>query len=363
MIYGGATMIDKWTDLSTHLTKNRVDSTAPARLHCGGSTDHRLTGLLCRLWRPVTTNIAIDLRARVRLSSYEPGRVRVQIDKVGEREFAAPHMPFTGPFALISALVCHLGVHGLGIDVATDFPFESGLGGSGAVAIALIGAVLAALNKGVPVVRDFPRLMRTAHSIEDALFRNTGMQDQAAALYGGANKWEWQYGDRLGFRRSALLPDAAPLSEHVLVAYSGRPHEETRTGSRLIDKFKETTAIELLVAISEEARKFAACIKRGNYAAAGECLSAEYDLRSTLLPVNRPEDLELIELARDGGCGVSVTGSGGGGCIWAIGEKHDISQVREKWSEHLRLRTSGMLLPVRTTNRGLDVTITAVTAG
>ena len=350
-------MIEKWTDLSTRLRQNKVESTAPTRLHCGGSTDHRLTGLLCRLWRPVTTNIAIDLRARVKLRPHKSGRVRVRIDKVGKEDFAAPDLPFTGPFALVAALVCYVGVHGLAIDIATDFPFESGLGGSGAVAVALIGALFAALNRSAPTARDYPRLVQIAHNVEDSLFRNTGMQDQAAALYGGANKWEWQYGDRLRFKRQVLLPDVSPLSEHILLAYAGRPHYETRGGSRLLDRFKETTSIDLLVRISEEARKFAAAIKRSNYAAAGTCLVAEHRLRSTLLPVSRKEDLKLIDMATAENCGVSVAGSGGGGCIWAIGEKQDIAALKSRWSTALGPGNSSMLLPVKATDEGLRVSI------
>jgi len=351
-------MIEKWTDLSSHLQQNEVESTAPTRLHCGGSTDHRLTGLLCRLWRPVTTNITIDLLARVTLSPFKTGRVRVSIDKVGNEEFTAPDLPFTGPFALIAALVCYFGVHGLAIDVATDFPFESGLGGSGAVAIALIGALFAALNRTAPTLRDYPRLVQIAHNVEDSLFRNTGMQDQAAALYGGANRWEWQYDDRLRFKRQVLLADPAPLSDHILVAYAGRPHYETRSGSRLLDRFRETTSIDLLVKISEEARKFAAAIKRGNYMAAGASLAAEHHLRSTLLPIVRKEDLDLIDMAVSENCGVSVAGSGGGGCIWAIGEKQNIASLKDRWSGALASRRSGRLLPIKTTNQGLRVSIT-----
>ncbi len=250
-------MIEKWTDLSEFLTECPVRSSAPTRLPCGGSTDHRLTGLLCKSWRPVTANIAIDLRVNVILRPHRSGRIAVNIGGLGKQEFEAPNLPLTGPYALVSAVVCYFAVHGVSITIKTEFPFQSGLGGSGAVAVALIGAIHAALNRRVPPPNEFPRFVQIAHHLEDSLFRNTGMQDQAAALYGGINLWEWRYADRLGFRRRPIVSDLRSLNDHILVAYTGRPHLQYQNGSPVLEKFKETGAIGLLVSISNEARNFA----------------------------------------------------------------------------------------------------------
>lgn len=348
-------MIEKWTDLSEFLFRNTVLSSTPTRLHCGGSTDHRLTGLLCRSWQPVTANIAIDLRAQVCLRPHSSGRILVDIDGIGKQDFAAPDLPFIGPFALVSALVCYFGVHGLHIEIKTEFPFQSGLGGSGAVAIALIGAIYTALDHKPPRVKHFPGIVQVAHNLEDSLFRNTGMQDQAAALYGGVNLWEWQYADRLDFRRQKLISDISSLNEHILLAYTGRPHLQTQNGSQMLAKFKETGDLGLLVSISEQARRFAEALQCGDHRSAGQALTAEYHLRSTLLPVLVQDDLELIEMAANAQCGVSVTGNGGGGCIWAIGEKQDIAELKVQLRDAFASRKAGSLLPVNATNKGLEV--------
>ncbi|MEO8042316.1 MAG: hypothetical protein ABI646_06895 [Acidobacteriota bacterium] len=350
-------MIEKWTDLSEFLAHNYVHSATPTRLPCGGSTDHRLTGLLCRSWQPVTANIAINLRAHVSLRPYKTGRIFVDIHGVGKQEFTAPHLPLTGPFALVSALICYFGIHGFYIDIRTEFPFQSGLGGSGAVATALIGAIYTALNQEAPRTRHFPSLVQIAHNLEDSLFRNTGMQDQAAALYGGANLWEWHYADRLNFKRQELVSDLSQLNEHILLAYTGRPHLESQNGSHMLDKFRETGALRLLVSISEQARRFAESLKCQDFKSAGRALSAEYHLRSTLLPVVLEDDLELIEMATNAQCGVSVTGHGGGGCVWAIGEMHDIADLRQQWNSAFERRKVGFLLPVNVTATGLKVSI------
>ena len=349
-------MIEKWTDLSEFLTHNNVSSSTPTRLHCGGSTDHRLAGLLCKSWQPVTANIAIDLRARVSLKPFNSGRIVVDINGLGKQEFKAPVLPLMGPFALVSAIICYFGVHGLQIEIETEFPFQSGLGGSGAVAIALIGALYTALKNEVPRPRHFPSIVQIAHNLEDSLFRNTGMQDQAAALYGGANLWEWQYSDRLNFRREPLVSDLPSLNDHILLAYTGRPHEHSQNGSQMLNKLKETGSLSILVSISGHARRFAELVRCRDYESAGRSLTAEYHLRSTLLPVLRRDDLELIEMATNAHCGVSVTGKGGGGCVWAIGEKQAIGALKEHWSYAFSSREEGFLLPTKVTPTGLEVT-------
>ena len=353
-------MIEKWTDLSDFLEHNHVHCSTPTRLDCGGSTDHRLTGLLCKSWQPATTNIAIDLRAFVRLRPYASGKICVVINGLGRQEFAAPDLPFVGPFALVSALVCYFGVHGLRIDIKTEFPFQSGLGGSGSVAIALMGAIYTALQRESPIDLDLSSIVKIAHHLEDSLFGNSGMQDQAAALYGGVNLWEWHYSDHLDFRRFQIPSNLSSLNEHILLAYTGRPHQNSQHGSLMLDKFKKTTSLGLFASISEQARRFAGFLGREDFRSAGECLTAEYELRSTLLPIMLRDDLELIEMGRKAHCGVSVTGRGGGGCIWAIGERQDISKLKRQWTSTFERRKLGFLLPVEVTCRGLKIGIKRV---
>jgi len=348
-------MTENWKDLSGLLKEWTVHSSAPTRLPCGGSTDHRLAGLVCRSWRPATVNIAIDLRACVTLKPYEPGRIFVDIEEVGERELTVPNLPLKGPFALVSALVAFFGIHGFRVEIGTDFPFQSGLGGSGAVSIALIGAIHTALDGKLPDANDYHSIVQLAHNIEDSLFGNTGMQDQAAALYGGVNLWEWEYSNVLDFSRRPVLSDPSLLDEHILLAYPGRPHPKSRKGSKILDSFKENGALDTFASISDLARRFADHLAAADYRSAGEMIYSEYQLRSTLIRVVRPEDIDLIEMARDANCGVGVTGHGGGGCMWAIGEKDDLDVLRARWTDAFRRRGAGLLLPFRVSSEGLRI--------
>ncbi len=78
-------MLDRWTDVSGKLREQQVEASAPCRVDCGGSTDHRLTGLLCRAASPATATIALDLRTVVRLEPHDPGRLAVEAGGLASR--------------------------------------------------------------------------------------------------------------------------------------------------------------------------------------------------------------------------------------------------------------------------------------
>jgi len=50
-----------------------------------------------------------------------------------------------------------------------------------------------------------------------------------------------------------------------------------------------------------------------------------------------------------------ITGRGGGGCIWAIGEKREIAKLKKQWISTFERRKLGFLLPVKVTGSGLGV--------
>jgi D-glycero-alpha-D-manno-heptose-7-phosphate kinase len=206
---------------------------------------------------------------------------------------------------------------------------------------------------------DLSEIVLLAHNIEDSLCGNTGLQDQAAAAFGGVHMWEWRYGSRLDFVRHSLLSDPKILDEHIVLAYTGEPHPSSRRGSALLHSFKQSGNLETLNQISVQARNFAKAIQSGDYEQAGHALLAEFDLRSQLVPqVLHREDYVLVEIAREAGCGAKFTGRGKGGCIWAIGPKEPIRETRQGWKGVFGQRGTGHMLPATIAREGLQVVVT-----
>lgn len=346
---------NEWIDLSKLLGKYRVTSSAPCRLDCGGSTDHRLTALVCRRWHPATTNIALDLRTTVVLRPYVSGKILVESRNIGREEANIPVMLLSGRFGLVFAIAAHFGIHGVHIAIESQSPPQSGLGGSGALAVAMIGAVLRALSiQKSESPYPSQKIVLLAHNIEDSLYENSGLQDQASAMYGNIHQWEWKYDSRLNFSGRKIPFNRTELEDHLLLAYTGKVHPTSQKGSMALQMFKRSGNLELMNHISKQARIFAEAIQFDDYERAAQALSAELALRSRLIPDIIPEDDRvLLRTANGSGCGAKVAGHGGGGCIWAIGTKDAVNETRRQWESIFKNRGSGYLLPVSIATNGM----------
>jgi D-glycero-alpha-D-manno-heptose-7-phosphate kinase len=74
-------------------------------------------------------------------------------------------------------------------------------------------------------------------------------------------------------------------------------------------------------------------------------MNNETDLRCAMTPEVFDElGNNLFESAKEEGCGARFTGAGGGGCIWALGEKEKIAILKIKWENILSSRNSACLL-------------------
>jgi D-glycero-alpha-D-manno-heptose-7-phosphate kinase len=242
------------------------------------------------------------------------------------------------------------------VETEADAPLRSGLGGSGALAVALIGAISCAVSSAAQEQMGLNDIVLLAHHIEDSLVPHTGLQDQLSSAYGKANLWQWKYGSRLEFTRDPLTDDCGELERCIVLADTGRPHPEKDESGSFVRKIAEEGCVEQVGAISDLARQLARAIRAGDVDSAATALRAEADLRSQLLGTDFSEqDLLLIRAAKDNSCGVRFTGRGGGGCLWALGRPSSIDAVRGRWQQILEERGSGRLLTNTIAREGLKI--------
>ncbi|MBN1666007.1 MAG: hypothetical protein JW862_02930 [Anaerolineales bacterium] len=233
--------MDNWRDLSGRLEKCSIVATAPLRLDCGGSTDHPITALLGKVYHPATTNLALELRTRVSLQPYHAGKILIEFEGQGKKEIDPCELNFTGSYGLMNAIIAHFGVTGFHLSVNFQAPPYSGLGGSGALCVAVIGALFRAISDKENDSTELSKISILAHNIEDALYGNTGLQDQLAAAFGDVHLWEWDYGSSLNFNGSNLNCDLINLESHILLAYTGEPHPSSEKGSMFLNAFSNGT--------------------------------------------------------------------------------------------------------------------------
>ena len=190
------------------LERRTVGASAPCRVDSGGTWDIRSMALPLQAIEPVTLNIALSLRTRVVLLPFEDGMVKVSSEGFSEtRAHDFKTLPFDSPFGLYYAALSYFGFHGLEVRIVSDSPPRAALGGSSTALVALIEALskLAVLARKAPVSRK--DILHLAYYLEDSTSSGKcGIQDQAAAAFGGVHLWRWLFGNRHSpYERTPLL--------------------------------------------------------------------------------------------------------------------------------------------------------------
>jgi D-glycero-alpha-D-manno-heptose-7-phosphate kinase len=184
-----------------------------------------------------------------------------------------------------------------------------------------------------------------------------GIQDHAAAAYGGASAWLWRF-ERPGqpFRRRALLTGEAlaELSSATLVAHSGSSHDSAGTVGACVDRFLAGLDRRDWKASNAATHRFAQAVARRHWNEAAEWLAREMEIHRRIRPESLTEaSARFVDLALDHGCGARYAGAGNGGCVWAIGLPDRIVRLRGAW----RLLAEGIpgagLLDCTITERGV----------
>jgi D-glycero-alpha-D-manno-heptose-7-phosphate kinase len=332
------------------LEQHAVKASAPCRIDSGGTWDIKALALPLERIGPVTVNMALNLRTWVSLSPFRDGWVRVSSEGFprGE-EYPHESLPFNSPFGLFFAAILHFGFHGLQGHIKSDSPVKSALGGSSTALIAL----LKALSK-VSVMLGQKKLsgreiLHIGYHLEDGVSGGyCGIQDQAAAVYGGVNRWTWRYGERhSSFKRESLLDikGQRELSKRILVAFSGKSHASLRMNRSWINDFLSGTTRSGWVRVNEVVNLLAKAIEGEDWGKAARLLRKEMAIRREITPdALIPVTEKLVDQAEKAGCGARFAGAGGGGSIWALGEVDRIRDLRKMWEMTLAPIRGGRLL-------------------
>ena len=288
-----------------------ITVTAPVRVcDAGGWTDTWFAG----------TGVVCNLAVR-------PG-VRVRVTPAETLTFADPPTP------LLEAAVAEAGAAGVHIEVRAEVPMASSLGTSAALTV----AVLAAL--GVPR----RELAARAHRVEtERLGLQSGVQDQAAAAYGGASRLDIEYP---AIRRTAIAvpaPAWRELDARLLTVFLG-PHSSSAVHDEVIAHLTGNDAA--LDALRRCATDAAGALAAGDLASYGAALRANTEAQRDLHPGLISDDAQaVIDAASEAGAlGWKVNGAGGaGGSVTIVcGDERPVIPV-------------GTVLPLRLSRQGVRV--------
>jgi len=342
------------------LDRGLVCASAPCRIDAGGTWDIKGMALLFEAVGPITLNIALSLRTKVVLSPYREGWIRVRSQGFGRgASFPVDRISYRSRFGLLLGALTYFGYHGISVDVHSEVPPRSSLGGSSVALVALIKA-LDAISVGLGSRAPLRRrdILHLAYHLEDAVAGGgCGMQDHAAAVYGGVHAWSWHYGRESAPLEGLPLLDARgrhALSRRILVAYSGIPHSSGKTNRRWVSGFLSGKTRALWLEANAVVRELAEALGRQDWDQAVGLLREEMRIRRIVTPeAFHPVAEALINEAEAMGCAARFAGAGAGGSVWALGQPLELSRLRERWREALSAIPGARLFACRVDSGGV----------
>jgi D-glycero-alpha-D-manno-heptose-7-phosphate kinase len=276
----------------------------------------------------VVVNAAIALRAHVELQL--GGKLlRLVSEELGETlECANSGGLVPGRLPLLTAALRRFPVLG-GFTLTTrcDAPPGSGLGTSGALGVALVGALTRARQETVngPDVADQAWQVET---IEAAL--PGGKQDQYGAALGGFHRFSFRDPD-VGVEPVTLdAAFAAALERQTLLCYTNKSRISGDTISRVMGAYERGDS-KVTGALHGLGNAMAEALRTADLARVGALLSENWNHQQALDPAMRTADMAQLEaaVAKAGALGGKAAGSGAGGCMFFVmrGDARDAARA------------------------------------
>ena len=332
------------------LSDRVIEARAPARIDLAGGT---LDLWPLHVLHPgsVTINVAIDRYAGCRVRRTAGGLRVVSRDRGFEKRAAAAAELFAEPGTeLVGSLLEALEIReSLEIEFWSGVPFGSGLGGSSALTVAMMGALERVSPRNLAGVDrvDFVRDVETR-----VLGKPAGVQDYYPPLEGAVHVITFRAGRTTGER----LPADADLWDRYLTLFdSGVSHSSGMNNWQILKARLEgdTAVARNLEGVRHAAVEMAEAVRGGDFARMGEALGREWEARRRLAPVVSTTLIEraIAAGAAAGAWGGKACGAGGGGCVVFLSPADRTQDVRSVLSD----LGEGAVVPVRVVGEGLRV--------
>ncbi|HEY6147853.1 MAG TPA: hypothetical protein VIZ69_09150 [Thermoanaerobaculia bacterium] len=327
-----------------------ITASAPARVDLAGGT---LDLWPLHVLHPgsVTVNVAISMFASCRVRPGAPAfRVFARDGAFNLTSPDAAGLLEEPRSALVGSLLEALRVvEPVEVELATEVPFGSGLGGSSALTVCLLGA----LEPLSP--RDLSRVDRVdlVRDVETrVLGKPAGVQDYYPPLSGGLHTIRFEAGQTAASRGEV---EPAVWQRHMTLYDTGAAHSSGMNNWEILRARLEgdRRVGADLDGVRDAAADMARAAGAGDFAAMGRALAAEWEARRRLAPVVATTLIDrAIAAARAAGAwGGKACGAGGGGFVVMLSPEKATMDVRSALSG----LGEGRVVTAAVVSRGLEV--------
>ncbi|HVT03337.1 MAG TPA: GHMP kinase, partial [Thermoanaerobaculia bacterium] len=262
-----------------------------------------------------TVNVAISIYAECDISPLHSKGIELILSDDGyHRRYAdLAELQSDPKAALIAKAVEYFRTMNLKIVTRTDAPRGSGLGGSSALAIALVRALSEHAEEPV----EGEELIHVVRDLETRLLNSpAGVQDYYPPVYGGLMALHLNPG------RIARHPISFPLADlggHFILHYTGVSHFSGTNNWEIYKRHidGDQTVRDGLAEIAAISRRMETALENFDVEAAATALGDEWTTRKSLIKgISTPEiDQTIAAAVRAGAWAGKVCGAGGGGCV------------------------------------------------
>ncbi len=262
----------------------------------------------------------IDHSAHVTVEPRDDGQIRIRDLRLEQMvQYHLDEGPvYDGVMDLPKAAIERVGVNrGIDVDIRSDAPPGSGLGGSSALVTAVVGALAALSNRSLTS----GEVAGLAYAIERKDLGITGgWQDQYAAAFGGFNLLEFSSD---GVRVTPIRAERdviETLRANLLLCYSGSVRANVGLIDTQIQLYREgrEETIQGMKQLQHLAYEMRDAIQTGDLDGLGRMLREAYESKKRMNPhiVQGTPIERLFEAARAAGAlGGKICGAGGGGFL------------------------------------------------
>ncbi len=240
-------------------------------------------------------------------------------------------------------------VEGKLISSLNKIPSHSGLGTSGA----LRSSYLVAANP--ELIEDKTELIKRVNVFENAIVgQRAGFQDQAAAIFGGVNYWEFRKDGSI--KRVPISKEKANhLHKRLILVFTGDRHLSANVHERVFGDKAYMSKIPVMERMSEIAKEMANHIANQNKMT--ELIRETWNLQKALHKDMESESMQKIQKICHEDClATRATGAGGGGCMIIYTKPENKNKITKKLKSFEK-KISGMkVLPFKFDYKGIELT-------
>ena len=271
--------------------------------------------ILCSINKRVTVTAEKTSKRKISINS-EIGNLILEPNKLIS-EINSPLKPF---YYLANKAIKNQDT-GIEIKIESEIPLGAGLGSSSACCVAGAAAIFKLFEDSSK-----ERILELAIEAERTIFENTSGADCTVCTYGGII----EYGKKQGFKKIKDEPNF-----QLVIANSNIEHstESMVSGVKMFgikNKEKFTKLLNQQSKLIEDVLKL---LKENNPEKLGQKINQNQKYLETI-GISNNQLKKMIEIGQKTSFGAKITGSGGGGCIFALTNESNVEQSLKEFKDN-----------------------------